>query len=302
MAVGSETDGSITCPASLNGCVGIKPTVGSVPREKMIPISASQDSPGPMAQTVDQTVALLEVMMNKSGLLKLMNESDGLKIGVVKNWLTSDSATDALFENALKAISLTGIKLVEVTLEEPSEEVGNDEYAVLKHELFSDLGEYLKNRRGSRVKSLADVVAFNTEFKNQELQFFQQEIFDEALLLGGRNEIYEKHRARNLEWANNALASGLAEVDVLIGCTYSPAWESRLGEGDDFGANSWITTVPSIAGAPIGTVPMGVASGLPVGLGVVAARNDEVALVRGMALIERALGLGVLKPTFIKSA
>ena len=98
------------------------------------------------------------------------------------------------------------------------------------------------------------------------------------------------------------LATGLADVDVLIGCTYSPAWESTLGSGDNFGATSWITTAPSIAGAPIGTVPMGLVSGLPVGLGVVAARNNEIALVRAMAVIERSLGLGIMRPTFIKGA
>ena len=90
MAVGSETDGSITCPASLNGCVGIKPTVGSVPREQMIPISASQDSPGPMAQTVKDAALLLEVMTGQTGFLTALDQLDGLRIGVVKSWITSN--------------------------------------------------------------------------------------------------------------------------------------------------------------------------------------------------------------------
>ena len=96
------------------------------------------------------------------------------------------------------------------------------------------------------------------------------------------------------------LAKALADVDVLIGCSYTPAWISKLGEGDSFTGSSWITTTPSIAGAPVGAVPMGLVGGLPVGLGVVAARNNEVALVRAMAAIESALGLGILRPTFTR--
>jgi amidase len=329
MAVGSETDGSITCPASLNGCVGIKPTVGSVPREKMIPISSSQDSPGPMAQTVEQTVALLEVMTGNYGLLNEIKDAtisslSGIRIGVVKNWMTGDDATNALFDNAVRMIARSGATMIEVSLEDPSDEVGNDEFAVLKYELVSDLEKYLLTRPGTSVKSLADVVAFNNQHSESELKYFGQEIFEEALALGGKDarhegrdglagrdgssafdasiarDGYEVVRARNLEWANKTLATGLEKVDVLIGCTYAPAWVSTLGQGDDYTSASWLSTAPSIAGAPIGTLPMGLVRGLPVGLGVVAGRNNELAVVRAMALIERAMELGVMQPTFIK--
>ena len=300
MAVGSETDGSITCPSSLNGCVGIKPTVGSIPREQMIPISTSQDTPGPMAQTVADAALLLEVLTGQNGFVKAVGQHDGLRIGVVNNWLTSNDATNALFENAVKALEKAGIAISYVEIPHYDDQVGNDEYDVLKHELFSDLAAYLANRPGARVKSLADVVAFNTSHRDQEMKHFNQEIFNEALQLGGRNNKYQIKRDRNLAWANMTLAKALGEVDVLIGCTYSPAWVSQLGKGDDFEGSSWITTAPSIAGTPIGTVPMGLVDGLPVGLGVVAGRNDEISLVRAMSAIESALGLGALKPTFIK--
>jgi amidase len=300
MAVGSETDGSITCPASLNGCVGIKPTVGSVPREKMIPISGSQDSPGPMAQTVADTALLLEVMTGQIGFVSALNQSEGIRIGVVKNWLTSNEGTNALFHVAVDALAKAGISITEVDIPTPKDQVGEDEYDVLKHELVSDLGAYLKTRKGAKVQSLAQVVAFNLQNRDTEMKYFKQEIFDEALQIGGRGPKYQMKRDRNLNWANLTLAKGLADVDVLIGCTYSPAWVSRLGQGDNYEGASWITSAPSIAGAPIGTVPMGLVHGLPVGLGVVAARNNEVALVRAMAAIERALDLGVLSPTFSK--
>jgi len=298
MAVGSETDGSIVCPASVNGCVGIKPTVGSVPRDQMIPISGSQDSPGPMAQTVADAALLLEVMTGQSGFVAALDQSAGIRIGVVKNWLTSNEKTNALFQNAIDAIAKVGITVVEIDIPTPKDQVGDDEYDVLKHELHSDLGAYLSKRTGAKVKSLAQVVAFNLQHRDTEMQYFKQEIFDEALQIGGRGPKYQMKRDRNLNWANMTLAKALSEVDVLIGCTYSPAWISKLGSGDDYNGASWITTAPSIAGAPIGAVPMGLVDGLPVGLGVVAARNNEVALVRAMAAIEGALGLGVLTPTF----
>ena len=300
MAVGSETDGSITCPASLNGCVGIKPTVGSVPREQMIPISASQDSPGPMAQTVKDAALLLEVMTGQTGFLTALDQLDGLRIGVVKSWITSNEATNALFYQSVDLLAKSGVTVIEVDLAHPKDQVGDDEYDVLKHELNSDLGAYLKSRPGTTVKSLAQVVAFNLQNRESEMKYFKQEIFDEALQIGGRGPKHQLKRDRNLNWANLTLAKGLADVDVLIGCTYSPAWVSKLGEGDDYSGSSWITTAPSIVGAPIGTVPMGLVDGLPVGLGVVAARNNDVALVRAMAAIEKALGLGILTPTFIK--
>jgi len=300
MAVGSETDGSIICPGSLNGCVGIKPTVGSVPREQMIPISGSQDSPGPMAQTVADAALLLEVMTGQSGFVAALTQSTGIRIGVVKNWLTTSDGTTALFFDSVAKLAQAGIYIVDIDIPDPKDQVGEDEYDVLKHELHSDLSKYLKQRPGARVHSLAQVVAFNLQHRDEEMKYFKQEIFDEALQIGGRSPKYQMKRDRNLNWANMTLAKALADVDVLIGCSYAPAWISKLGEGDSFSGSSWITTAPSIAGAPIGTVPMGIVEGLPVGIGVVAARNNEVALVRAMAAIESALGLGVLHPTFIK--
>jgi amidase len=299
-AIGSETDGSIICPGSLNGCVGIKPTVGSVPRDGMIPISASQDSPGPMAQTVADAAWLLEIMMNTTGLSSAARDPGTLRIGVVRSWMTKDEKTNALFETSLSVLDKAGITLVDIELKEPDDTVGDDEVQVLMHELVSDLGSYLQGRSNSRVKSLAEVVAFNLANREIELPFFEQELFDQALTLGGRSPIYQVKRDRNLAWANQVLDNALSDVDVVIGCTYSPAWISTLNGGDDYQGASWITQAPSIAGAPIGTVPMGLIDGLPVGLGVVAKNGEEMKLVRAMAAIERALGIGVLHPTFIR--
>jgi amidase len=300
LAVGTETDGSIICPASLNGCVGIKPTVGNVSRVGVIPISDAQDSPGPMARSVADAALLLEVLSGIPNLVASANSTEPLRIGIVKSWLSGDAGTDALFEAAVNALSKTNVQLVEIKVSAPSESFGNDEYECLLHELVDDLGAYLAERTDDAIVSLAEVVKFNLQNSESELKYFGQELFDAALELGGRARAYNRKRSRNLQWATQTLDTALADVDVLIGASYRPAWESTLGKGDNYGKNSWITMAPAIAGYPIGCIPMGVTEGLPVGLGVVARANDESKLVAAMAKIESAIGLGVLKPSFIK--
>ena len=300
LAVGTETDGSIICPASLNGCVGIKPTVGNVSRVGVVPISDAQDSPGPMARNVADAALLLEVLSGIPNLVIAANSTEPLRIGIVKSWLSGDAGTDALFEAAVNALSKTNAQLVEIKVSAPSESIGNDEYECLLHELVDDLGAYLAERTDDSIVSLAEVVKFNLQNSESELKYFGQELFDAALELGGRARAYNRKRSRNLQWATQTLDTALADVDVLIGASYRPAWESTLGKGDNYGKNSWITMAPAIAGYPIGCIPMGVTEGLPVGLGVVARANDESKLVAAMAKIESAIGLGVLKPSFIK--
>ena len=300
MAVGSETDGSIVCPASLNGCVGIKPTVGSIPRDAMIPISASQDTPGPMAQSVAQAALLLEVLTGKGGYQSAVNDSSEIRIGVVKEWVTENPGTNQLFQDLVSKLSKQ-IKVVEISLPSPNDQEGESEFKVLMHELNEDLASYLATREGARVKTLQDVVDFNLANKGAELQHFGQEYFDMALKLGGRNSDYQKLRDENLNWAvNKVLTPAFEKFDVLIGETYAPAWKSNLGGGDDYGSASWISMAPAIAGTPIGALPMGLVDGLPVAVGVVARANQEDRLVQAMALIERVLDLGVLQPTLTK--
>ncbi|MEY3893667.1 MAG: hypothetical protein RIR78_445 [Actinomycetota bacterium] len=141
MAVGSETDGSIVCPASLNGCVGIKPTVGSIPRDAMIPISASQDTPGPMAQSVLLTAQLLEVLTDKTGYISAVTAESEIRIGVVKEWVTQDAGTNTLFQELLSKLGKR-VKVTEISLPEPSEDEGEAEFKVLMQELNEDLASY----------------------------------------------------------------------------------------------------------------------------------------------------------------
>jgi len=300
-AVGTETDGSIVCPASLNGVVGIKPTVGSVSTAGVVPVSLSQDVPGPLARSVEDAALLLEGLSGQTGLVDLCNNDEPLRIGVVRAWMTSHDGANKLFEDTLAKLIDAGIELVEITVPEMPEQAGDDEGTVLFHELLEDLSEYLSKRAGSGVKSLAEVVEFNQQNSESELSHFGQEYFDLALTTGGRNAKYQSARERNLDWAiSQVLTPALADVDVLVGIPYAPAWISTLGQGDDFGNASWMTHAPAIAGWPLGSLPMGLVDGLPVGLGVAARANDEKGLIRAMAIIERAIHLGDFRPSFIR--
>ena len=302
MAVGSETDGSIVCPASLNGCVGIKPTVGSIPRDAMVPISSSQDTPGPMTQTVAQSALLLDVLTDKKEYTKSINEDYSIKIGFVNGWITKDAQTNQLLSDLISSLGKANISVGEISLPEPSEQDGQDEFKVLMHELNEDLATYLAGRPGEGVRNLQDVVNFNLSNKDLEMQYFAQEYFDLALELGGRNASYQNLRASNLDWAmNKVLSPAFEKFDILIGATYSPSWVSNLGGGDDFSSASWISMAPAIAGTPIGCLPIGLVDDLPVGVGLVSRANQEGLLINAMAKIEKVLGLGVLSPTFSKN-
>ena len=300
-AVGTETDGSMVCPASLNGVVGIKPTVGSVSTAGVVPVSLSQDVPGPLARSVEDAALLLEVLSGQTALVDLCNNDEPLRIGVVRAWMTSHNGANKLFEDTLAKLSDAGIELVEITVPNMPEQAGDDEGVVLFHELLEDLSEYLSGRAGSGVKSLAEVVEFNKQNSESELSYFGQEYFELALTTGGRNSEYKSARERNLDWAiNQVLSPALADVDVLVGIPYAPAWISTLGQGDDFSNASWMTHAPAIAGWPLGSLPMGLVDGLPVGLGVAARANDEKGLIRAMAIIERVIDLGEFRPSFIR--
>jgi amidase len=253
-----------------------------------------------MAQTVAQTALLLDVLTERDFYSKAATPNEALRIGVVKQWISDNSEVASIFEQAVKKLEGKGVQLIEVELTPPEESDQEDELRVLLYELSEGLQKYLKNRPGSRALTLRDVVNFNLENADKELQYFKQELFDLTLEFESQKKEYEDSRARNLAWANKTLDAGLASVDVLIGCTYGPSWVSSVENGDSYEGATWITCAPAIAGTPIGTIPMGIVSGLPVGLGFVSARNQESKLISAMASAERALNLGVLRPTFSK--
>lgn len=289
-AVGTETDGSITNPASLNGVAGIKPTVGAVPAGGVVPISHSQDSPGPMARSVADVAALLEVLSGTSGVLeRVFRGADGMRVGVAGSWRTGHPGTDALFEETVDALGGAGVELVAVDPAVPGPSEHDDELTVMLCELKDGLDRYLPTRGADGPQSLAEVIAHEDAHADEELGWFGHELFERALELGGcGTDAYRTARSRNLAWAvETCLGPALTGVDVLIAPTYGPAWKSDLVLGGHPAASAPTTMAAAIAGWPIATVPMGLVNGLPVGLGLVGRPGAEPNLLALGAAAER---------------
>jgi amidase len=304
LSVGTETDGSITCPASLNGLVGLKPAVGTVPATKVVPISASQDSPGPMARTVADAALLYEVLAAASGVAdRVAAGAGGLRVGAATTLLTSHPPTDALLAGAIRALERAGATVTDVAYPAAPDGVDDDELTVLLCELADDLSGYLATRDGPGPRSLAEAIAHEDAHADVELAHFGHEFFVRAAESGGRaSDAYGPARARNLEWATaGCLEPALATVDVVVAPSYGPAWKNDLAIGGHDTPYSGITQAPAIAGWPIASVPMGLVDGLPVGLALVGRPGSEPVLLAAAAGVERELALvadGALQPTF----
>ena len=160
LAIGTETDGSITCPASLNGVAGIKPSVGAVPTGGVVPISASQDSPGPLARTVDEVALLLEVLAATPGILdRARGGVRGVRVGRATTWRTDHPATDQLFEDTVGRLQAAGATVTEVDAAVPGPSEEEDELTVLLSELVDGLAAYLPTRGADGPQDLEGVVA-----------------------------------------------------------------------------------------------------------------------------------------------
>jgi amidase len=308
LAIGTETDGSITCPASLNGVVGIKPAVGTVPGEGIVPISSSQDSAGPMARTVRDVAALFEVLTGLDTVLARVERGfDGARVAVATNLTTGHPATDRLFLDVVLAARNAGTSMSDIKVLEADATVDDDELTVLLSEMSDDLTTFLKRRGGPGPSTLAECIDFENEHRDVELPFFGHEFFDQSLASGGRaGEKYAVARERNLNWAvDQCLKPALGDADCFIAPCYSPAWKNDLVLGGSGSAHwSQVTQAPAIAGWPIATVPMGVIDGLPVGLSIVGRPGSEPVMLAVASGFETLLDLdrlGVLTPGFIPS-
>jgi amidase len=290
LAIGTETDGSIICPASLNGVAGIKPTVGAVPTGGVVPISWSQDSPGPMARTVDEVALFLEVLTGTSGILDRARRGvAGLRIAVAHTWRTGHPATDDLFDDTVRSLSAAGAMVGDVNAAVPGPAEEEDELTVLLGELFDGLAAYLPTRGPGGPQNLAEVIDHEKKQAAVELAHFGHDLFERALALGGSDtHTYRGARARNLAWAvETCLAPAIADADVLLAPAYGPAWKSDLVLGGHPAAASPVTMPPAIAGWPIASAPMGIVEGLPVGIGAVGRPGSESLLLAVCRALEQ---------------
>jgi amidase len=307
MAVGTETDGSVTCPAAINGVVGLKPTVGLVSRTHIVPISHSQDTAGPIAASVREAAILLTAMAGSDPADSATAEADkrktdyaalldanslkGKRIGVMR--FASGFGTDAAFETALAVLRERGATLVEIKKFDDSG-IGNNELTVLLTELKADLGTYL---RGSPapipVRSLADVIAFDKAHARQEMALFDQGTFEQAQKAKGLDDpAYKKARAASFNAAGpNGIDRLLKQYRLvaLVGPTMPPAWLIDAVNGDQ-SAGGGAGSLAAVAGYPHLTVPMGLVRGLPVGLSFIGPKWSEARLLSLGYAYEQARG------------
>jgi len=317
-AIGTETNGSITCPASINGIVGFKPSVGIVSRTHVVPISSTQDTAGPMTASVHDAALLLTAIAGEDPADPVTLEASrvadytagldtaslaGVRIGVMRKQTGKRADLNAVFDTALADLERAGAVLVDIEFD-PDGEMYRDSFTVLMFELREEMGKYLGTIpafAGEQTpRSLADLIAFNTAHAAEEMRWFGQDLFEQAEATTDR-EAYEKARANALKIAGpETLDKLLADNDVrfLLAPTRGPSWMSDLVNGDNYTGSVGFGSPSAIAGYPHLTVPMGAIEGLPVGLSILGAKWDDHAVLKAGAAYEKARTARLPAPSF----
>jgi amidase len=283
LAVGTETNGSVVCPSTANGIVGIKPTVGLVSRAGIIPISHTQDTAGPMARTVADAAALLTALAGvdprddataaaKGHITDYTAALDpgaleGARIGVARKMAGFHPAVDALLEEALGALGQQGAEIVDPADLPDLEELPS--YDVMLYEFKANLNAYFASLGpDAPVKTLEEAIAFNEAHRDREMPYFGQDIFHKAQEKGPLTtpEYREALETCRRMTRKDGLDAVFAEhrLDALVAPTGAPAWMTDLVNGDHHIGGS--STPAAVSGYPNMTVPMGLVFGLPVGL------------------------------------
>jgi amidase len=319
-AIGTETDGSITCPAAVNGVVGLKPTVGLVSRSRIVPISHSQDTAGPIAIDVATAARVLSAIAGSDPADPATRDADahledylaalkpdalkGARIGVLRFAAGWSAATDKVFEQALATLKAQGATLVEITELKDRDKIGKAEDLVLNTELKADLNAYLATTPPSvKTRTLADVIAFNAAHADRELALFGQETFVKAEATKGLNDpAYLTARATSLRIAGrDGIDAMLAanHLDALVSPTMPPAWKIDAANGDQIGGGG-AGGLAAVAGYPHLTVPMGTVMGLPVGLSFLGPAWSEPRLL-GYGYAYEQAAKATVTPRFLPS-
>jgi amidase len=285
IAIGTETDGSIVCPSSANGIVGIKPTLGLLSRAGIIPISHSQDTPGPMARTVRDAAILLGALAGSDPRDTATADADtkmqkdytrfldpnglrGARIGIARKYFGFSDSVDALMNHLIDEMKSAGAVIVDPADLESHGKFDDTELLVLMYELKADLNAYLASRPDAQVRTLADIIAFNEHNKEKEMPYFGQDLFLKAQEKGPlTDKDYVAALAANHSLSREHGIDGLMDkfhLDAIVAPTGGPAWLTDLANGDHAVGGS--SNAAAVAGYPNINVPAGFIFGLPVGI------------------------------------
>ncbi|MCK4571009.1 amidase [Candidatus Bipolaricaulota bacterium] len=301
ISVGTETDGSIVCPAQTCGVVGIKPTVGLVSRSGIIPIAHSQDTAGPMARSVEDAAHLLNVLAGEdprdpSTVYSMVGSNidftrdltptalRGARLGVVRSYFGAHPKIDRLIDSALDKLRDLGAELIDPVTIETNGKWADTELEVLLYEFKHDLNAYLASLGpGAPVRSMAEVIEFNREHSAQTMPYFGQELMEKAQAKGPLTDpayldaLSANHRLTREEGIDATLQADC--LDALIAPTGGPAWliDRTLG---DVWVGGRCSSAPAVAGYPHITIPAGFIEGLPVGLSFFSTAWQEAKLIR----------------------
>jgi amidase len=309
VAIGTETNGSVVSPSSCNGIVGIKPTVGLLSRSGIIPISATQDTAGPMARTVKDAALLLGVLTgvdpddSVTAESKDKSHSDytsfldpgglkGKRIGVEKSFLSSGhEGVLALFQDALTLLKAQGATIVEVELQKQLSDANSVEGTVLQYEFKDGLNKYLASATDGRVRSLTDVIAFNRQNAAKAMPYFKQETLERSDARGGLDSAEYTEALKKLLTARTVIDDlmRLNQLDAICGTTNGVACCIDLISGD-YRTGPGFSGPAAMAGYPHITVPMGTVMELPVGISFVGGAYTEPQLLGMAYAYEQASG------------
>jgi amidase len=302
LAVGTETDGSIVCPAAANGVVGIKPTIGTVSQRGIVPIAHSQDTAGPMARTAGEAGLLLSVLAEAGDYQpKAFDDTTGLRVGVVRDFegAGSDRAVEAGFAKALAWLERAGVVLVDPIRAALPKEAREAEFAILLAEFRADLDAYLAGvQRGPR--TLIEVIAFNAEHEAEVMPYFGQELFLFARDDPGTAAPAYAVAQGAITMARARLAALFAEsdLDALVAPVNGRAWRTDHANGDKFGVSS--SNIAATSGYPSIAVPVALADELPLGVALIARPGQDYLLVTLATAIEGQRG-AFSEPRFLAS-
>ena len=318
--IGTETSGSIVCPSSMNGLVGLKPTVGLVSRSGVVPISHTMDTPGPMTRSVMDAALVLTAIAGADPADKATADAErykkdyhaalkpdalkGRRLGVLRIGLGGHPGTDKLFEQALVDLRAAGAEVVDIKQPPDQQAIGVHTGIIMQTEFKAGIASYLATAAPAvKVRTLADLIAFNKQSEAREMPLFGQEIFELAEARNGLDDPkYIEALAAGKRLASEGIDRTLAadQLDAIIAITGGPASFSDPAGVARGAAINVATILPALSGYPHLTVPMGLANGLPVGLSFIGpAWSDGDLLAMGHAYEQATMRR--VPPTYIAS-